>query len=148
MGGWHDKVATSGPLQDICLYSVKQRVCLRLHWEIQGWKSLFILEKLLCGYHPYCRQQGWKVCVVMQGNSIAAHQRGPKRSLGGPQERWNCVVWLVHMHCSHECNMQPHNCIALQGGICIHPWCYRSIMYIKSLADGMYQLGEMCSQER
>ena len=90
------------------------------------WKSNF-------RYHPLCRQQGWKVCVAMQGNSIAAHQRGPKRSLGSPQERWNCLVWLVHMHCWHECNMQPHNCIALQDGICIHPWLYRSIMYISPL---------------
>ena len=69
----------------------------------------------------------------MQGKSIAAHQRGPKRSLGSPQERWNCLVWLVHMHCWHECNMQPHNCITLQDGICIHPRLYRSIMYISPL---------------
>lgn len=35
--------------------------------------------------------------------------------------------------CWHECNMQPHNCIAFQDGICIHPWSYRSIMYVSPL---------------
>lgn len=52
---------------------------------------------------------------------------------GSASEMMELSCVLVHMHCWHECNMQPHYCIPLQGGICIHPWLNRAIMYISPL---------------